>query len=193
MPHLDDTTIGYVVGPASATDEGVARYDTTTGKLIQNSTGVTITNDNELVVQDIAAATDLLTVTPSTDGSGDGLIVIHGNSAGDTDPMVEIHNDDDSGEFLHCFNSNGNQVIMLRQEGGTNNGILRVLDDTETEFFEVQGCQMQIGSGAATPEGSNRITARGVSAEDGIWIETGETRVRYYFMLKKLTILFYSK
>src|SRR4051795_11001943 len=34
---------GDVVGPSSATDNAIARYDTTTGKLIQNS-GATITD-----------------------------------------------------------------------------------------------------------------------------------------------------
>jgi hypothetical protein len=33
----NDSKVGDVVGPASATDNAVARYDTTTGKLIQNS------------------------------------------------------------------------------------------------------------------------------------------------------------
>ncbi len=31
---------GDVVGPASATDNAIARYDSTTGKLIQNSVGI---------------------------------------------------------------------------------------------------------------------------------------------------------
>jgi hypothetical protein len=38
-----DSKVGDVVGPASATDNAVARFDTTTGKLIQNS--VTLIDD----------------------------------------------------------------------------------------------------------------------------------------------------
>lgn len=38
---------GDVVGPSSATDNAIARFDTTTGKLIQNS-GVTIDDENTL-------------------------------------------------------------------------------------------------------------------------------------------------
>ena len=41
--------IGDVVGPASSTDNAVARFDTTTGKLIQNS-GVTIDDSNNLTL-----------------------------------------------------------------------------------------------------------------------------------------------
>lgn len=38
---------GDVVGPGSATDNALARFDATTGKLIQNS-GVLVTDDNEI-------------------------------------------------------------------------------------------------------------------------------------------------
>ena len=36
------TTTGDVVGPASSTDNAFARFDSTTGKLLQNSTGATL-------------------------------------------------------------------------------------------------------------------------------------------------------
>jgi hypothetical protein len=45
---------GDVVGPASATDNAVARFDTTTGKLIQNSS-VTIADDGSLTVPSVSA------------------------------------------------------------------------------------------------------------------------------------------
>jgi hypothetical protein len=40
---------GDVVGPASATDNAIARYDLTTGKLLQNS-GVTISDNGEVLL-----------------------------------------------------------------------------------------------------------------------------------------------
>ena len=46
---VDATGSGDVVGPASATDEALARYDGTTGKLIQNS-GATLTDAGVLTV-----------------------------------------------------------------------------------------------------------------------------------------------
>jgi len=45
---INATNSGDVVGPASATDNAVARFDTTTGKLIQNST-VTIDDSGNIV------------------------------------------------------------------------------------------------------------------------------------------------
>jgi hypothetical protein len=46
-PTWTTPTVGDVVGPASATDNAVARFDSTTGKLIQNST-VTIDDSGQL-------------------------------------------------------------------------------------------------------------------------------------------------
>jgi hypothetical protein len=48
VPVLQDLS-GYVVGPASATDNAVVRFDTTSGKLVQNS-GVLIDDSNNLYV-----------------------------------------------------------------------------------------------------------------------------------------------
>jgi hypothetical protein len=41
---------GYVVGPASATDEGIVRYDGTTGKLVQDSS-ITIDDTGNLLIR----------------------------------------------------------------------------------------------------------------------------------------------
>ena len=60
---------GNVVGPASATDNAIARYDTTTGKLIQNST-VTITDNG-----DIANANSVdFDITPATLPTAQGTL-----------------------------------------------------------------------------------------------------------------------
>lgn len=40
LPTWQPVTAGDVVGPASATDNALARFDSTTGKLIQNSVGI---------------------------------------------------------------------------------------------------------------------------------------------------------
>lgn len=63
--------LGDVIGPASATDEAVARYDTTTGKLIQNS-AVLINNDGAVTVPEVAAP-----ATPAT-----GKVVLYAKTDG---------------------------------------------------------------------------------------------------------------
>ena len=55
---------GDVFGPASATDNAIARYDTTTGKLIQNSKA-TIQDGGAIVAQGFIAnklITDVITI-----------------------------------------------------------------------------------------------------------------------------------
>jgi len=59
---------GDVVGPASATDNALSRYDGTTGKLLQNST-VTVTDDGEMTNTSQPA---FLAVTTSPDSNATG-------------------------------------------------------------------------------------------------------------------------
>lgn len=61
------TGTGDVVGPASATDNAVARFDSTTGKLIQNS-GVTISDTNQIAGADSFAFDTTAGVTLSAQG-----------------------------------------------------------------------------------------------------------------------------
>jgi hypothetical protein len=72
---------GDVVGPASATDNAVARFDTTTGKLIQNS--VVIVSDAGAVtgVTTLAASTSV--TTPIVQATNSGGLALK-NSAGTT-------------------------------------------------------------------------------------------------------------
>jgi hypothetical protein len=62
---------GDVYGPASATDNAVARYDGTTGKIIQNSS-VTIADDGATVIA-ANSTTDGLRITQT--GTGNALLV----------------------------------------------------------------------------------------------------------------------
>lgn len=86
---LDD----YVVGPASATDNAIARYDGTTGKLIQNTSGVTIDDSNNIVLPTASAgATQGFIYKGSTKflhdfyptGGATGANIFLGNNAGNT-------------------------------------------------------------------------------------------------------------
>jgi hypothetical protein len=76
---------GDVVGPASATDNAVARYDTTTGKLIQNS--VTTIDDTGAVsgVTTLAATTSV--TTPIVQATNSGGLALK-NSGGITQMSV---------------------------------------------------------------------------------------------------------
>lgn len=65
------TGSGDVVGPASATDNAIARFDGTTGKLIQNS-AVTIADDGATVI-DVNSTSDALRITQT--GTGNAILV----------------------------------------------------------------------------------------------------------------------
>jgi hypothetical protein len=76
-----DSKVGDVVGPASATDNAIARFDTTTGKLIQNSV-VTVDDTGAVTgVTTLAASTSV--TTPIVQASNSGGLALR-NSAGTT-------------------------------------------------------------------------------------------------------------
>ena len=64
----DGAGSGDVTGPSSATDNAIARFDTTTGKLIQNS-GVTISDANAVAAGSLTLTTDLAVADGGTGAS----------------------------------------------------------------------------------------------------------------------------
>lgn len=77
---------GDVVGPASATDNAIARYDLTTGKLIQNST--ILISDSAVGQTDITTASDAILINPSgglymLTSSADGIALTANNALGE--------------------------------------------------------------------------------------------------------------
>jgi hypothetical protein len=75
---------GDVVGPSSATDNGLVRMDGTTGKLIQSS-GVTLNDDDKLKLKgvhtDIVALTDGATITIDGNSGNKFAVTLGGNRA----------------------------------------------------------------------------------------------------------------
>lgn len=63
---------GYVVGPASATDNAITRFDATTGKLVQNST-VTLSDTGDIAGVNSQLFTQLA-VSPAAPAAGNTLI-----------------------------------------------------------------------------------------------------------------------
>ena len=90
-----DANVGDVVGPASATDNAVARYDSTTGKLLQNSV---------VTIGDTGATTGITTLSASTSV---------------TTPIVQASN---SGG-LSLKNSGGTTQMSVGAGGGDNMSI----------------------------------------------------------------------
>lgn len=89
--------LGDVVGPASATDNALVRYDTTTGKLIQ---------DSAVVIDDAGAVTVPEIVAPSTPVSG--KVVVYAKADG------LLYSKDDAGtETLVSSGAGGGSIAPL--------------------------------------------------------------------------------
>ena len=103
---------GDVVGPASSTDNAIVRFDSTSGKAIQNS-GVTIADDNATVISGSSTA-DMLRITQT--GTGNALLI-----EDDTNP--------DSSPFQ--INASGQVSIGTT----TASGRLNIYDPTAAQAF----------------------------------------------------------
>jgi hypothetical protein len=80
---------GDVVGPGSATDNAIARFDTTTGKLIQNSAATV--DDNGLITAAVSTGNGLRVTSSQGVGSGtDNLVYIEATNSSWDRPIVRI-------------------------------------------------------------------------------------------------------
>jgi hypothetical protein len=82
---LDTVVANYVTGPASATDNAIARFDGTTGKLVQNS-GITLDDSNYISTPNKTGSnnSDQIVITTGTvvDGTSGDIIIWPGPKSG---------------------------------------------------------------------------------------------------------------
>lgn len=144
---------GDVVGPGSSTDNAVARFDGTTGKLLQNS-GVTI-NDSGRVF-----------INPSADSDA---LWIKQHAAQTLDPLLITDSDEnDQIRFL----ANGGAVF--NEEG--NDVDFRVETDTNANALFVDGGSNNVGIGTGTPDASALLDI--VSTTKGLGLPSMTTTQR---------------
>lgn len=124
---------GDVVGPGSSTDLAIARFDGTTGKLIQNSNALLY--DNGAI--DITLTADV------------GLLITQ-NATQTIDPLV-------------IQDSSGNDQVRIRPDGGGtfneegNDVDFRVETNNNANTFFVDGGNDNVGIGTATPSANSII------------------------------------
>lgn len=128
-PAVDSTGAGPAFGPGSATDNALARFDGTTGKLIQNST-VTLDDDGNLAgLKSFSVASG--TLTDSAPGStitqtwNDGTEAFVGATMNITD-TASLNT-----SLLQRWQVGGNDVANVGK-GATTNGIFGALRATVT-------------------------------------------------------------
>jgi hypothetical protein len=133
---------GDVVGPASSTDNAFARFDSTTGKLLQNSTGATLSDTGAAVFT--------------------GALDVLGNSTAGSN--IKLYEDTDNGtNFVSLKAPNtiaADVTFTLPSADGTNAQVLQTNGSGVLSFATVSG-----GASAATPtvEGTvyGKMTASG--------------------------------
>ncbi len=141
MPAANSTTNGYltstdwntfntistggVVGPASATDNAITRFDGTTGKLVQNSTVTLDDNGNIINANSLGLDTTPATV-PTTvgtmswdDGDGVPIVSLKGGNVNlqvGTQELARVYNDSGTtltkGQVVYISGSQGNRVAV---------------------------------------------------------------------------------
>ena len=130
-------TVGVVVGPASATDNALTRYDGTTGKLVQNSTA-TLTDGGALTTT--SAAVDFLqhsttatppTITPGLSAWNDGEGTLDLGLKGGN---VTLHAGEQ--QFLRVYNDSGvslslGQVVYISGAQGNRTAVKLARANTE--------------------------------------------------------------
>jgi hypothetical protein len=116
---------GDVVGPASATDNAITRFDTTTGKLIQNSTVTLDDNGNIINANSVGLDTTPATV-PTTvgtmswdDGDGVPIVALKGGNVNlqvGTQELARVFNDSGTtltkGQAVYISGAQGNRVAV---------------------------------------------------------------------------------
>jgi hypothetical protein len=149
---------GDVVGPASATDNAIARYDGTTGKLIQSS-GITIADGASGSLSGTNTGDQTITLTGDVTGSGTGTFAATiANDAVTFAKMQEI-----SGTHLVGRHASGTGNI---QEVSVGNGV----------EFQGSGIRRSALTGDVTaPAGSNTTTLANTAVTPGSYTNTNLT------------------
>jgi hypothetical protein len=170
---------GDVVGPSSSTDNAIARFDLTSGKIIQNS-GITIDDSNVF-----SGATQINVDNLRLDGNtvsstnSNGNIVLAPNGSGDVQVDADTLRVGDSGVDA-TIQSNGNADLILKT-GNATTGSVTLADGTNGNLtVALNGTgQVIVNAGAVgtptiAPTGDTN-TGIYFSAADTVDVATGGT------------------
>jgi hypothetical protein len=151
---------GDVVGPSSSTDNAVARFDLTTGKLLQDSNvQIGDVSGSKVIVQTIGAnALELKGGDATSAGAGKSLILRGGNESGSNDQgdilfggtanttgnRATVGSETDGvGEFGYCYGLGAycrfragyfKTSLEIRDSGGSSSGFNFFQDGTDSQI-----------------------------------------------------------
>lgn len=148
---------GDVVGPAGASDNAIARFDTATGKLVQNS-GVIVDDSNNISgIGTLASGTQVITSNSSTalavglNGATDPALLVDASTASSTTGL-SIKSYSSGNVELRAIGSDSNVGLDIRSKGFAN-----CLIGGNGSF------QIYTGGGASFTGGSNQLNFTNVS------------------------------
>ena len=144
-----------VAGPASSTDNAIARFDGTTGALIQNS-NVIIADDGTTVIS-VNSASDALRITQT--GAGNALVVEDSTNPDSTPFVVDASGNVGIGttspsQPLQIYNATSAQ-IHIQGDSSTAFNALRASSDTTASFLTLRKARGTIASPTAANGGDN--------------------------------------
>ncbi len=123
---------GDVVGPSSSTDNAIVRFDSTTGKLLQNS-AVTIADDGATVI-DLSSASDALRITQT--GAGNALVVEDATNPDSTPFVIDSVGNVIKGNNTAVLYASGvTPLIQLNIAGAGTMGVSRFSANTSNNSF----------------------------------------------------------
>jgi hypothetical protein len=178
----NDSKVGDVVGPASATDNALARYDTTTGKLIQNSAVIVDDSNNMSGVNTLTTANLIVNDDTTLGGSNTDTLDVRARISSDLDPETNNAKDIGSngrnwrdgffGRTVHTVNLELTGTTSFDGSQGTSGQVLTSAGtgNTPTWTTPTVGTVTSITAGTGLTGGT--ITTSGTIAIDSTVVTT---------------------
>lgn len=171
------TGMGDVVGPASSTDNAFARFDSTTGKLLQNSTGATLGDTGKAVFLGlkISTATTAGVVTNDANGNLLGGQTINGTSVttkGDLQGFSTVAARIPVGNNNEVLTADSTQTLGVKwaAASGTN-----VTTKGDLQTYSTTGDRLAVGANGTvlTPDSAQTTGLKWVAPIKSIYLSAG--------------------
>jgi len=150
---------GYVVGPASSTDNAIARFDGTTGKLIQDTSGAIIDDNNILTVNGLQIGDnnwwglDSETFSTIPFESGTPAVLTFNGSALNTNYVYTVRltnreTPDFHGSAYIVFDSGGTWNTLQLSEAGTSTELPLLMESGGSVYVYLKGPTASLSGGS---------------------------------------------
>ena len=169
---------GDVVGPASATDNAIPRYDGTTGKLIQNTVNFTCDDNANVKIGDSTSNVDRVIHCQSKQ---DVVLFLEGDTDNTTEsdnPKIVLQQD---GNLIYSS-------MSLKQDGVALNNVLvfdtAISTSAPIPLADQTNMVFRIGGQYVTPATGNRVTSFTLEPTEVMRLDNEDKKVKIAIGLK---------